>query len=164
VTERLHARTAQLVCDGTIISVGGIADEIAPKVPNDNTFQSEFARLSVRRGWLVRYYLENWIDHDGDLPVLHGTLIRRWNGGSRLEQQAAPTALNGVQQLWAALSSLESCAPHGGVAGQRPADRSMTPAAPTADPVSGVVLHGRNVLRGAPSVTSRPAAPLPPGA
>jgi hypothetical protein len=76
VTERLHARTAQLVCDGTIISVGGIADEIAPKVPNDNTFQSEFARLSVRRGWLVRYYLENWIDHDGDLPLLHGTLIR----------------------------------------------------------------------------------------
>jgi hypothetical protein len=57
VTERLYADTARLVTDGIITSVGDVTDQIAPRVPNDRDFQLAFEQLSVRRGWLARYYL-----------------------------------------------------------------------------------------------------------
>lgn len=57
VTERLYAETAKKVTDGTVTTTSQIADLFVEKVPSDTDFERSFALVSVRRGWLARYYL-----------------------------------------------------------------------------------------------------------
>jgi len=57
VTERLYAETSKKVTDGAITTAAEIIAEFADKVPSDTDFQRAFAVVTVRRGWLARYYL-----------------------------------------------------------------------------------------------------------
>lgn len=57
VTERLYAETSKKVTDGTITNAAEIVAEFADKVPSDTDFKRAFAVVTVRRGWLARYYL-----------------------------------------------------------------------------------------------------------
>lgn len=57
VTERLYAETSKKVTDGTITSTAEIVAEFADKVPSDTDFERAFSVMTVRRGWLARYYL-----------------------------------------------------------------------------------------------------------
>jgi hypothetical protein len=57
VTERLYAETGKKVTDGTITSTAEIVEEFRDKVPSDTDFERAFSVVTVRRGWLARYYL-----------------------------------------------------------------------------------------------------------
>lgn len=57
VTERLYAATGKKVTEGTITSTQQIVDEFKDKVPSDPDFERAFSVVTVRRGWLARYYL-----------------------------------------------------------------------------------------------------------
>lgn len=54
--ERLYAQAARKVTDGELTSASDVA-ELFDSVPSDLDFESQFKSLSVRRGWLARYYL-----------------------------------------------------------------------------------------------------------
>lgn len=56
-TERLYAETGRKIAKGEISDVEGIIAAIQPRVPSDKDFEASFATMSVRRGWLARYYL-----------------------------------------------------------------------------------------------------------
>lgn len=57
VTERLYANAAMRVTDGHLTDASSAAAYFADNVPGDARFQRAFADLTVRRGWLARYYL-----------------------------------------------------------------------------------------------------------
>lgn len=57
VTERLYAETAKKVTEGSITSAAQIAELFRPRVPSDTDFERAFSVMTVRRGWLARYYL-----------------------------------------------------------------------------------------------------------
>lgn len=54
--ERLYAQAAKNVTDGDVTDVAGVA-ALFTMVPSDLDFRSNFQTLTVRRGWLARYYL-----------------------------------------------------------------------------------------------------------
>jgi hypothetical protein len=56
-TERLYAEAARKVSDGEFGSVADVVSFFDSAVPSDLALQQAFARLSVYRGWLARYYL-----------------------------------------------------------------------------------------------------------
>ena len=55
--EQFYAEMAQRVRDGTIKTPREIAAEMKKHVPSDSKFQEEFARKTVSRNYLARYYL-----------------------------------------------------------------------------------------------------------
>ncbi|WP_082485510.1 DUF262 domain-containing protein [Rathayibacter sp. Leaf296] len=57
VTERLYAEAGKKVTDGSITSAGQIVLEFQSRVPSDTDFERAFSVVTVRRGWLARYYL-----------------------------------------------------------------------------------------------------------
>lgn len=57
VTERLYAETGKKVTDGTITTAQQVVHEFQEKVPSDTDFERAFSVVTVRRGWLARYYL-----------------------------------------------------------------------------------------------------------
>lgn len=57
VTEKLYAEAAKKITDGDIVSAAGIAELFRARVPSDVDFERAFGVVSVRRGWLARYYL-----------------------------------------------------------------------------------------------------------
>jgi hypothetical protein len=57
VTERLYADAAKTVSDGTVTTAAEIAATFDTNVPLDREFERAFEDLTVRRGWLARYYL-----------------------------------------------------------------------------------------------------------
>jgi len=57
VTERLYADAAKSVTDGTLVTAAAIAATFDSNVPQDREFARAFEDLTVRRGWLARYYL-----------------------------------------------------------------------------------------------------------
>lgn len=57
VTEKLYAEAAKKVTDGIITSAQELADLFQPRVPTDVDFERAFGVVTVRRGWLARYYL-----------------------------------------------------------------------------------------------------------
>lgn len=54
--ERLYATTARGVMEGQLTTTADIAARFS-QVPNDTQFRESFKVLTVRRGWLARYYL-----------------------------------------------------------------------------------------------------------
>jgi hypothetical protein len=57
VVERLYAETALKVTKGELVSADNVAEAVAGQVPSDERFREAFKILTVRRGWLARYYL-----------------------------------------------------------------------------------------------------------
>jgi hypothetical protein len=57
VTERLYATAAKKVTDGELLTAAHIAGFFSESVPTDARFERAFQDLTVRRGWLARYYL-----------------------------------------------------------------------------------------------------------
>jgi hypothetical protein len=57
VTERLYAEAARDVTERKIVTAAGVYEKFADKVPSDPDFRRAFAAITVRRGWLARYYL-----------------------------------------------------------------------------------------------------------
>jgi hypothetical protein len=57
LTERLYALAAKKVTDGELIDAASIAAFFGDNVPTDARFERAFQDLTVRRGWLARYYL-----------------------------------------------------------------------------------------------------------
>jgi hypothetical protein len=57
VTERLYALAAKKVTDGDLTDAASIATFFSDSVPSDGRFERAFQDLTVRRGWLARYYL-----------------------------------------------------------------------------------------------------------
>lgn len=57
VTERLYAESAREVSNKDIASSQEIAAKFMGRVPTDGDFRNVFSTLTVRRGWLARYYL-----------------------------------------------------------------------------------------------------------
>ena len=57
VVERLYAETALKVTKGELVSADDVAEAVAGQVPSDERFREAFKILTVRRGWLARYYL-----------------------------------------------------------------------------------------------------------
>jgi hypothetical protein len=57
VTERLYAGAAKKVSDGELTDATAIAAYFDDAVPSDAQFRQAFETLTVRRGWLARYYL-----------------------------------------------------------------------------------------------------------
>jgi hypothetical protein len=57
VTERLYAEAAKKVTDGDITTASQLADLFKARVPSDVDFERAFSVMTVRRGWLARYYL-----------------------------------------------------------------------------------------------------------
>lgn len=57
VTERLYASAAKKVTEGELATAASIADYFSESVPSDGRFERGFQDLTVRRGWLARYYL-----------------------------------------------------------------------------------------------------------
>jgi len=57
VTERLYADAAKQVSEGTLTTAAQIAATFDSNVPLDREFKRAFEDLTVRRGWLARYYL-----------------------------------------------------------------------------------------------------------
>jgi hypothetical protein len=57
VVEGLYAKAAKQVTDGTFTTSAHVAEYFSNDVPNDLRFQRAFSALTVRRGWLARYYL-----------------------------------------------------------------------------------------------------------
>lgn len=55
--ERLYAEAARRVTDGELTTAPQIAATFAGAVPGDLAFREAFAIMTVRRGWLARYYL-----------------------------------------------------------------------------------------------------------
>lgn len=58
VTERSYVEAARQVTSGSLNTASQIADLVGGKVPSDRDFQAAFEQISVRRGWLARYYLK----------------------------------------------------------------------------------------------------------
>lgn len=56
-TERLYAETGRKIASGEISDIEEIIQAIQPRVPSDKEFETSFVGMSVRRGWLARYYL-----------------------------------------------------------------------------------------------------------
>ena len=54
--ERLYAQAAKKVTDGEVTDAAGVV-ALFGTVPSDLDFESQFRTLSVRQGWLARYYL-----------------------------------------------------------------------------------------------------------
>lgn len=54
--ERLYAQAAKRVTDLELTDAGQVAD-LFQSVPSDLQFETQFRTLTVRRGWLARYYL-----------------------------------------------------------------------------------------------------------
>lgn len=57
LTERLYATAAKNVTDGAMTTADQISQYFADNVPSDARFERAFQDLTVRRGWLARYYL-----------------------------------------------------------------------------------------------------------
>lgn len=57
VTERLYAEAAKAVTSENVDTASGISARFVDRVPSDQEFENQFAVMSVRRGWLARYYL-----------------------------------------------------------------------------------------------------------
>ena len=57
VVERLYATAAKEITEGSITTADGVRAMFSGKVPDDATFERAFVNLTVRRGWLARYYL-----------------------------------------------------------------------------------------------------------
>lgn len=57
VVERLYATAAKEISDGSITTAEDVRKVFGGKVPDDSTFERSFLNLTVRRGWLARYYL-----------------------------------------------------------------------------------------------------------
>lgn len=57
VVEKLYASAAKDVSDGHVTTSEQVRSMFEGKVPDDVTFSRAFENLTVRRGWLARYYL-----------------------------------------------------------------------------------------------------------
>ncbi|MDK9592263.1 DUF262 domain-containing protein [Propionibacterium freudenreichii] len=57
VTERLYAEAAKAVSLGEVTTASEVSARFIERVPSDQEFEKQFAVMSVRRGWLARYYL-----------------------------------------------------------------------------------------------------------
>jgi len=57
VTERLYATVAQRISDRKVSKAAEVGTLFSKTVPNDLQFEQAFSVLTVRRGWLARYYL-----------------------------------------------------------------------------------------------------------
>src|SRR5205823_5442248 len=55
--ERLYAESAKEVTDGKLSTAAGVAKNFKAAVPDDLVFRQTFEIMTVRRGWLARYYL-----------------------------------------------------------------------------------------------------------
>jgi hypothetical protein len=57
VVERLYAEAARDINNGKFKAADEVAFRFQDEVPNDAGFQRAFREMTVRRGWLARYYL-----------------------------------------------------------------------------------------------------------
>jgi hypothetical protein len=55
--ERLYAEAAKAVTDRKITDATSLSGRFKPSVPSDLAFRQAFEIMTVRRGWLARYYL-----------------------------------------------------------------------------------------------------------
>jgi Protein of unknown function (DUF1524) len=55
--ERLYAEAARKVTDGQLVDAAGVRALFTAAVPGDLAFRDAFKIMTVRRGWLARYYL-----------------------------------------------------------------------------------------------------------